>query len=73
MERNLTPQQEKDLGLSDENQKNINFFTLGMVGDDTVDQRSLAVARTHFETAFMWLNKAIANPPNKISTERPGE
>jgi hypothetical protein len=62
--------QEKSLGLSDEFQNHVNEFTSRMVGVHEVDQRSLAVAKTHFETAFMWLNKAIANPPNKISTER---
>lgn len=74
MARNLTPEQEKYLGLSDEKQKDLlDFFTHNMQGGPNVDQRCLAVARTHFETAFMFLNKAIANPPNKISTERTGE
>ena len=27
-----------------------------------VDHRSLAIARTHIETGFMWMNRAIFQP-----------
>lgn len=74
MARNLTPQQEKDLGLSDEFQRNLDTFTGSLsttvAGSPEADKRLLAVARTQFELGFMALNKAIANPANKISTER---
>jgi len=33
-----------------------------MKGDDTVDQRWLAVARTHFEQGYMALNRSIFKP-----------
>lgn len=32
------------------------------VGDANIDQRWLAVARTHFETGFMALNRAVFRP-----------
>lgn len=71
MARNLTPWQERDLKKSDEFQDNLlHDFTQRLIADPLVDQRLLAIARTQFELGFMALNKAIANPANKISTER---
>lgn len=29
---------------------------------DGIDKRSLAVAKTHIQDAFMWLNRAVFNP-----------
>lgn len=30
--------------------------------DEAIDQRSLSLARTNFQQAFMWANRSIAKP-----------
>lgn len=39
------------------------------LGDD-IDQRALAVARTHLQTGFMWAVRAIAQPDSKLNPPR---
>lgn len=71
--KNLTPEQEKHLSLSDEMQRNWKELLQKVrlqEGPGNSDHRLLAIANTQFELGFMALNKAITNPENGISTER---
>ena len=43
-----------------------------MKGDDEIDQRWLAIARTHIEQGFMALNRAIFRP-ERVELDDDGE
>src|SRR6478609_3075866 len=60
----LSATQERNLGLSDEFQRNLRRFIEGLTETDETDHRMLAIARTQMELGFMALNKGIANPKN---------
>lgn len=40
-------------------------------GGAEIDPRAVALARTHIEEAFMWLEKALNQTPRKPVTEKP--
>lgn len=72
MRKQLSPEQEKNLALSDELQRTFKALKekVRLQNEPGSDHRLLAIANTQFDLGFMALNKAICNPDNGISTER---
>lgn len=60
-----TPQSAEQIDLVNEN-KRLEEQVLRVIdrlgSQPSIDQRSLAVARTNVEQAFMWLNRAVFKP-----------